>query len=124
MDVLVAATLLPVADTTGGQAWELSALAVAWGVATWWAARWLTRDESARRIPPPVPKHIAWHGSTCTWAGPASPEDVAQPVVRRMNPRSPTSESSAVETTSATRTTATGIVGIDGVMAARKPSLT
>jgi hypothetical protein len=123
MDVLIAATLLPVA-TTGGQAWELSALAVAWGAATWWAARWLTRDEPARRSPPPAPKQIAWHGSTCTWTGPASPEDVGQPVVRRMNPRSPISASSPVESTSARRTTAAGIVGIDGVMAARKPSLT
>jgi hypothetical protein len=125
MDPLTAATQLQVAVTTGGQAWELSALAVAWGAATWWTARWLTRGESARRTPPATPPHTAWTGSSLTWEGPAaSPDDRAHPVVRRTNPRRPMRASSAVESTSAPRTTATGIVGIDGVRAARKPSLT
>jgi hypothetical protein len=125
MDALVAATQLQVAATPGGQAWELSALAVAWGAATWWAARWLTRGEAARHNPPPASSHTAWNGSSLTWEGPASsPDDAGHPVVRRTNPRRPIRASSPVESTSATRTTAAGIVAIDGVMAARKPSLT
>lgn len=55
MHTFIVTTPLLVADaTTGDHAWELSAVAVAWGAALWWAARWLTRDDDASRSSPPA----------------------------------------------------------------------
>lgn len=97
------------AATGSGPAWELSAVVIAWGAATWWVALRLTRAGS----------------STTRRAHPAGGADrSAHPTVRRTNPRRPKRASTEVDSARARRTTPAAIVGIDGVSAARSPSLT
>ena len=97
----------PLASAATGPAWELSALAVAWGLTLWWTTRWLLRRE------PPAGNDPA-----------AGRVGGPQPTVRRTKPRRPTRVSSPVDTARASSTTAGAIVGTEGVMAARNPSLT
>jgi hypothetical protein len=71
-------------------------------VVLWLACRWLLRAERAA----------------------AGGHDDPQPTVRRTNPASPIHVSAATDTTRAPRYATVGMVSIDGVSAARRPSLT
>lgn len=102
----VASSASPASSATNGPGWSVAMdLIVAvgvWGATVWVFAAVLLRHErraGARRR-------------------------TGQPTVRRTNPRRPIRVSTARDTTIAPTNTTGGMVWIDGVSAARKPSLT